>query len=148
MCSSMLWTPNTSDMNDLRYKVWKQETAKSNIVSAPMLMYIPLTNHFTSFHQNVRRTHFQVCIWNSACESCPPASDQTVFGWTKDTSNLLLEPVMVSQSISLAPDYVLKLIRRSCKTCSHSKCPCSCAMLPCTVFCTCEGGLDCCGLYC
>ena len=61
----------------------------------------------------------------------------------RDIVNHSLEPVMVSQGTTAAPDNILKMIRCSCKNSSNAKCSCVSAMLACNIFCSCEGGLEC-----
>ena len=129
-------------MTDVRFKMWKVKTANANIVSAPKLMSLPPTNE--SFHLNVLRAHLQCCIWKHAAEPNPPEIDPTMHGWHRDTVNKTLQPTMLPPNTSAAPESILKLIKCTCQNCKSARCSCSSAMLPCTIFCSCEGGLDCC----
>ena len=133
--------PEAVTMTDVRFKVWKVKTANANIVSAPKLMSLPPTNE--SFRLNVLRAHFQCCIWKHAAEPNPPEIDPTMHGWQRDTVNRALHPTMLPPNTSAAPDCILKLIKCTCENCKSARCSCSSAMLPCTIFCSCEGGLDC-----
>ena len=133
-------TKATAEKN-LRYDMWKMKTGNPNIVSAPSLKSLPPTN--MAFKLHVMRAHFQACIWKHAINAEPPSMDPVYHGWVKDTSNKTLVPQMLPKGTPAAPDYILKLIRCSCQSCKSLRCSCSSSKLPCTVFCNCEGGVDC-----
>jgi hypothetical protein len=128
-------------MTDVRQRVWRNKTGRANIVSAPKLQSLPPTNE--SFELNVMRAHLQACIWKHAGESHPPVLDPLNHGWKQDTINKRLVPVMLPSNVPSAPDYILKLIKCSCKNCATSQCSCVSAGLPCTIFCRCEGADEC-----
>ena len=128
-------------MSDVRFKLWKVKTSKANIVSAPKLMSLPPTNE--SFQPNVLRAHLQCCIWKHANEANPPDIDPTMHGWKRDDINKTLQPTQLPANTPAAPDSILQLIKCGYESCKSVRCSCSHAMLPCTIFCGCEGGLDC-----
>ena len=128
-------------MSDVRFNMWKVKTAKANIVSAPKLMSLPPTNE--SFQPNVLRAHLQCCIWMHADEANPPDIDPTMHGWKRDTINKTLTPTLLPANTPAAPDSILQFIKCGCESCKSARCSCSRAMLPCTIFCGCEGGLGC-----
>ena len=119
--------------------MWKVKTAKANIVSAPKLTSLPPTNE--SFQPNVLRAHLQCCIWKHADEANPPDIDPTMHGWKRDVINKTLTPRILPANTPAAPDSILQLIKCGCQ--SSARCSCSCAVLPCSIFCGCEGGWDC-----
>jgi len=133
---------NATNMTDARIKMWKLKTGKASIVSAPKLMSLPPTNE--AFQLNVLRAHLQACIWKHAADADPPNMDPIVHGWLPDRVNKTLQPVMLPDETAAAPDSILKLIKCGCENCKSSRCSCSSALLPCTIFCNCEGGTDCC----
>jgi len=129
-------------MTDVRCKAWKIKTSRASIVSSPKLNSLPPTTE--AFEQNVRRAHFQACTWLNSIEPNPPILDPVQFGWMKDRNSGTLKPVMLPSNVSQAPDYILKLIKCACVDCKSMKCSCVLASLPCTIFCTCEGDINCC----
>ena len=128
-------------MSDVRFKMWKVKTSKANIVSAPKLMSLPPTNE--SFQPNVLRAHLQCCIWKHANKANPPDIDPTMHGWKRDDINRTLQPTQLPANTPAAPDSIFQLIKCGCETCKSARCSCSRTLLPCTIFCGCEGGLDC-----
>ena len=126
-------------MSDVRFKMWKLKSAKANIVSAPKLISLPPTNE--SFKPNVLRTHMQCCIWKHADKANPPDIEPPMHGWKRDTINKTLTPTLLPANTPVAPDSILQLIKCGCE--SSARHSCSRAMLPCTICCGYEGGLDC-----
>ena len=128
-------------MPDVRFKMWKMKTAKANIVSAPKLMSLLPTNE--SFQPNVLIAHLQCCIWKHADEANPPAIDPTMYGLNRYVINKTWTPTLFPGNTPAAPDSILQLIKCGCESCKSARCLRSRAMLPCTIFCGCECGLDC-----
>ena len=96
-----------------------------------------------SFHPNVLSAHLQCCIWKHADDANPPDIDPTMHqhGLKRDVINKTLTPTLLPANTHSAPDSILQLIKYGCE--SSARCSCSRAMLPCTICCGCEGGLDC-----
>ena len=50
-------------MYSVRYKVWVSRTGRKGASIIPKLKYIPPTTE--AFRENVKRAHFQACIWKA-----------------------------------------------------------------------------------
>ena len=123
-----------------RIKVWYRMVS-TNIQYNPSLKQIPTTDN--SFRANVRRAHYQAAIWRSCEAQDPPQESSEDFRWYKDDiSGFKMLPKFHDTSPVLAPEELLKLIRCQCKAmegrCTHKKCSCSEANVPCTKFCGCS----------
>lgn len=129
-------------ITDVRIRMWKTKTSKANIVIAPKFISLPPTSE--AFHLNVMRVHLQACIWKHAAYPEPPKMDVSLHGWILDRANNSVQPAMLPPGTAAAPECILKLIRCFCASCKSSRCSCFSAMLPCMMFCKCEGGLECC----
>ena len=67
-------------------------------------------------------------------------------GWRKDEANRSLVPTTIADTVHLAPDAVLRLIRCGCesdKPCRSSRCGCRSAKPSLTMFCACHDGICC-----
>ena len=129
---------NKVSMSDVRYDVWLSKTGNKKAKKTPKLQALPPTSE--AFSENVKRAHFQTCIWKSSMEPDPPNLDPTKFGWRKDKLAKLLTPVTLPADTLLAPASVLKLICCGCASdqpCASGRCGCYTAQLACTVFCSC-----------
>ena len=129
-------------MNECRQWMKAQKTAKSSV--APKLCSLAPTTD--AFKQNVKRAHFQVAQWYAAMESEPPPLDPRDYGWEADDINKLLTPITVAEGVSVAPEYVLKLIRCGCGSESpyqRGTCGCTSRQIPCTIFCARDGWSAC-----
>jgi hypothetical protein len=51
------------DMSDIRYKQWIAKLGRKNAASVSKLKTLPHTTE--EFIENVKRAHFQTCIWRS-----------------------------------------------------------------------------------
>ena len=122
-----------------RIKVWYRKVS-TNTHYNPSLKQIPQTDN--SFQANVRRAHYQAAIWRSCQAQDPPQESPEDFGWYKDDINGIMLPKFHDTSPVLAPEELLKLIRCQCKAmegrCTHKKCSCREANVPCTKFCGCS----------
>ena len=89
----------------------------------------------------MRRAHYQAAIWRLCEAQDPPQESPEDFGWYKDDINGIMLPKFHDTSPVLAPEELLKLIRCQCKAmegrCTHKKCSCREANVPCTKFCGC-----------
>ena len=132
---------SSATMSDVRFKMWKVKTGKAIIVSATKLMYLPQTNE--SFQPNVPRAHLQCCIWKYADEATPPDIDPTMHGRKKDAINTTLTQILLPANTPASPVGILQLISVVVKVLPDVHVLAPCSLLPCTIFCGYEGGLDC-----
>ena len=102
-------------ISDVRFKMWKMKTAKTNIVSAPKLKSLPQANE--SFQPNVLRAHLQCCFWKHADEGNPPDIEPTMYGWKIDAINKTLTPTLLPSNTPAAPDSMLQLIKVNDRVC-------------------------------
>ncbi len=131
-------------MSEIRYDIWSSKMANAKLTSAPDLKSLPPT--VDAYEVHVRRAHFQASIWRNALQSDPPELDPTQYGWYRDATTKMLQPVMLPEDVSPAPISVLKLIKCGCSSgrpCSTARCSCASAKLSCSMFCTCRGREDC-----
>ena len=98
----------------------------------------------------MRRTHYQVCIWNAALEKDPRDLLPTDFGREEDKATKYLLPVTVAEGVALSAPDVLKLTRCGCMTdqpCATARYTCATAQLSCTIFCGYHGMEECCNRW-
>ena len=118
------------------------------MTGSPKLKSLPPTSE--AFEQNVKRAHYQVCVWNAALQKDPPDLPPTEYGWEKDEATKALVPVTVAQGVEPAPADVLRLTRCGCASdqpCSNGRCTCTTAQLSCTTLCACHGDEECCNKW-
>ncbi|KAG0723714.1 hypothetical protein GWK47_042085 [Chionoecetes opilio] len=130
-------------MSNARLSAWAAKTGKG-YTSTPKLCSLPPTSE--TFEENVKRAHHQASIWRAVKDADPPELDVEKYGWKKDETNRSLVPTTVPDTVSLAPDAVLRLIRCGCESdtpCRSSRCGCRSADLSCTMFCACHDGICC-----
>ena len=137
---------STQSMTDCRQKQWAQRTGKS--ASAPKLCTLPPT---TEGHlQNTLRAHKQLCNWYSTMEIDPPDIDSVEYGYEADHKNKIVTPRPLPEGVRLAPDEILEKNRCACaaaKPCKGGKCTCHNRKKPCTMFCGCSDGDNCCNPF-
>ena len=129
-------------MTEARIRIWTIKTGKKSAVKIPKLCSLPPTTE--AFVENVKRAHYQCAIWKSLDN--PPNLDPTNLGWIKDIETKSLLPTTLPPTRKAAPDYVLKLVSCSCASetpCRTKICGCVAANLPCTIFCRCQGNVNC-----
>ena len=107
----------------------------------PKLCSLPHTD--PAFMENLRRAHFQICIWKHALDlNVPDLNPVPVqYGWTKDKAAKSLVAVHVPPNTDLALSYIQELIKCSCSSdppCVSANCGCKKAGMPCSVFCACK----------
>lgn len=130
-------------MSDFRYKIWAAKFGNA-ASSIPKIQSLPPTSE--AFIENVKRAHLQTCIWKAALALDPPAVDPTEHGYTRHEPSKSLLPTTVPDGVSLAPDEIMALIKCNCDDtapCRNMRCGCSRSKLPCTLFCKCNGGIEC-----
>jgi hypothetical protein len=94
----------------------------------------------------VKRAHHQTCIWRAVRDADPPELNVEKYGWQKYEANRSLVPTTIPDTVSLAADAVLRLIRCGCESdtpCRSSRCGCRSANLSCMMFCACYNGICC-----
>ena len=132
------------NMSDVRFAVWKSKVGSKTVRKMPKLhSLLPTTEAFT---ENVKRAHFQACIWKSALQPDPPNFDVERFGWKKDKGTKTLSPITIPDWKGPAPPCVMKLISCSCTSespCATHRCGCNSANLSCTIFCKCNESSNC-----
>ena len=126
---------SSSDMSLTRLLVWGKKSGKG-YTSSPNLAALPPTRE--AFIENVKRAHLQAILWRTL--NPLPTTNPEDCGWQKDTDNKSLSPTMLPQNMSLAPDYILEMIRCGCRSdppCNSKRCSCHVKGLACTIFCAC-----------
>ena len=89
-----------------------------------------------AFMENLKRAHFQICIWKHAFDLNVPDLDPVQYGWTKDKAAKSLAAVHVPPNTDLAISYIQELIKCSCSSdppCVSANCGCKKAGMPCSV---------------
>ena len=132
-------------MTDVRYKVWVTKTLRKGACLLPKLKAMSPT--LEVFKDNIKRAHFQACIWKAALDEEPPNLDPVKFGWVKDDFAKSLCAVPLPQDVPLAPAELLEMIQCMCNSdqiCSSLRCGCVSSQLPCSLFCKCGGSDSCC----
>ena len=89
------------------------------------------------------RAHFQAAIWRSDLQADPPALSPLQYGWMESSIAKMLEPVPLPSTVSATPDYVVKMIKCGCDSCSTARCNCRTAHVSCSEFCVCYQFGDC-----
>ena len=67
------FTSRIRPMSSIRYKVWISHTGRKGASILPKLKSLPPT--VEAFRENVKRAHFQACIWKAALQLDPPELD-------------------------------------------------------------------------
>lgn len=130
-------------MTASRITAWLSKTGKKIVTGTPKLCSLPPTRD--AFTENVKRAHYQCCIWRQALHD-PPNLDPTQYGWMKEEQSTSLQPITLPTAVQPAPDYILKMVRCSCSSntpCRSKACGCNTAHMACTLFCSCQGGVEC-----
>ena len=124
-------------MSSIRYKVWVSCTGRKGASILPKLKSLPPT--VEAFRENVKRAHFQVCIWKAALQQDPSELDPLEFGWASEGPSGAYFPVSLPSKVEFAPSDILKLINCSCSSdrpCSSQRCSCLSAQLALIVHCS------------
>ena len=99
-----------TEMSNTRLKMWKQRFAKSSTTAKFLSTLPPTTEAFT---QNVLRAHLQTYIWKSSLQRNPVKLDPLDYGFKTNEITSKLDPILIPENISLAPEALLKLITSS-----------------------------------
>ena len=123
-------------MTSLCYLVWATKMANHKLTCAPELRGLSSTNE--AFLHHVHRGQLQAAIWRCVQDADPPDLNLLPYGRTMNDENKL-EPMSMSQNVSLAPESVLRMmIKCGCLTCATACCRCSVANISCSEFCACK----------
>ena len=125
-------------MSDIRYRQWLSKMGRKSAASVPKLKTLPPTTE--AFIENVKRAHFQACIWRSALIGEAPDMDPLENGWESDDNFDGLMPVTLPPQTNIAPAAVMKLIQCGCSSempCSTERCGCLGGQMSCSIFCRC-----------
>ena len=128
---------------ETRQKVWKNKVGQSSKSVSNLSTLPPMTD---SFSENVKRAHLQAYTWMYALSSEPPDMLSEHFGWLPNEAAKTLSSTTVPRGVTIAPEYILKLIKCQCESespCSSLRCGCNKVRLECTMFCVCQGGIIC-----
>ncbi|KAL5008470.1 hypothetical protein ScPMuIL_014051 [Solemya velum] len=98
---------DTSTMSNTRMKAWSKKAGKS-MVSAPKLDTLPQTTEL--FQENVKRAHFQACVWKHAVDPDPPVLDSLDYGWYRDETQKSLMQVLLPKPESYMDRQSLELL--------------------------------------
>ncbi|KAG0710469.1 hypothetical protein GWK47_022723 [Chionoecetes opilio] len=126
-------------MSDIRYRHWISSMARKSAASVHQLNTLPPTSE--AFVENVKRAHFQACIWRSALTREAPDMDPLENGWVSDDDFGVLIPVTLPPQTEIAPAAVMKLIQCGCSSetpCSTERCGCVASQMSCSAFCRCR----------
>ena len=130
--------PSGTSMENARFKLFTKKK------KATKIMALPPTSANLLLH--VLWAHLQVMLWKAADQQAPPdqSSDITHFGWIIQNDI----PIPAIAPGAPAPPELIDLIKCSCKAqgkrCSSEACSCHKKHVPCTSYCNCSGGEDCC----
>jgi hypothetical protein len=112
---------------------------RKNAASVPRLKNLQPTTD--AFIENVKRAHFQACIWRSVLTGKAPDMDSLENSWETDDSFNGLIPVTLPLQNEIAPAAVMKLIQCGCSSetpCFSERCGCVNGQLSCSAFCRCQ----------
>ena len=117
--------------------------------SAPKLCTLPPT---TEGHlQNTLRAHHHLYNWYSAMDIDPPDIDSFEYGYEADHKIKTVTPRPLTEGVRVAPDEILEKKNRcgcaAAQPCKGGKCTCHNRKKPCTMFCGCSDGDNCCNPF-
>ena len=127
---------NSVDMTQTRLLVWGKKTGRGKITASHLCELPPTTE---AFIQNIKRAHYQAIIWRNI-DIDPRNLDLECYGWKKDREKKISIPIMLPGNTPPAPNFILQLIRCSCKSkkpCNTKRCSCKEKGVSCTMFCAC-----------
>ena len=130
-------------MSDIRYKIWITNFGNTDTSTSKIQPLPPTTEAFVD---NMERSHLQTGTWKAALSLHPPALDPVEYGYARHEPSKTLLPTTVPDSVTLAPDEIMTLIKCNYEGASafrNKRCNCNCSKLPCTLFFKCNGGDEC-----
>ena len=125
--------PKLDSMTQARANLWKTRVGRGSS-TIPKLCSLPPTD--PAFMENLKRAHFQICIWKHALNLNVLDLDPVQYEWTKDIAAKSLVAVHVPPNTDLALNYIQELIKCSCSSdppCVSANCGCRKAWMPCFV---------------
>ena len=132
-------------MSSIRYKVWVSRTGRKGASILPKLKSLPPI--VEAFRENVKRAHFQACIWKAALQQDPPELDPLEFGWASEGPSGAYCPVSLPSKGEVTPSDILKLVNCRCSSVTghvpRKDALVIPAQLACSLFCKCEGSSTC-----
>ena len=108
--------PKLDGMTQARANLWKTRVGRGSS-TMPKLFSLPPSD--PAFMKNLKRAHFQICIWKHVLDLNVPDLDPVQYGWTKDKAAKSLVAVHVPPNTDLALSYIQKLIKCSCSSENH-----------------------------
>ena len=91
--------PKLDSMTQARANLWKTKVGKGSS-TMPKLCSLPQADPASM--ENLKRAHFQICIWKHALYLNVPDLDPVQYGWTKDKVAKSLVAVHVPPNTDLA----------------------------------------------
>ena len=125
--------PKLDSMTQARANLWKTKVGRRSS-TMPKLCSLPPTD--LAFMENLKRAHFQRCIWKHALDLNVPDLNPVQYGWTKDKAVERLAAVHVPPNTDLTLSYIQGLIKCSCSSDPpyvSANCSCKKAGMPCSV---------------
>ena len=131
-------------MTDVRYKAWVSKTGRKGACLLPKLKAIPPT--LDAFKENIKRAHFQACIWKAALDEESPNLDPLKFGWVKDdlAKSLCAVPLPQDSSCTSRITQNDSVHVQQYQPSLSLKCGCVSGQLPRSLFCKCGKSNSCC----
>lgn len=123
-CAMYCSNPGTSDINELRYRLFclKRGDVDSN--------QLPPCND--TLHKHSLRANYQAAVWRRSLQRCPAIPSPVGFGWCSEDDKLVVD-WMGGQP---APQAVLELLSCQCsRSCKLPSCSCIVNGLKCTDMC-------------
>ena len=124
--------PETS-MTKCRQLVWTKRAGNRSMTGAAI--------------KNMLRSHLTVMIWKETKSPGPPNVDPCQYGFEHERPGGMLIPRSVEAGVSLAPGFLLQLIKCGCSSnspCKTMTCTCRKSGLSCSIFCCCSVNENCC----
>ena len=85
-------------MAQARANLWKTRVGRGSSTMPKLCSLLPTD---PAFMENLKRAHFQICIWKHALDLNVPDLDPVQYGWTKDKAAKSLAAVHVPQILTL-----------------------------------------------
>ena len=108
--------PKFDSMTQARANLWKTGVGRGSS-TMPNLYSLPPTD--LAFMENLKRAHFQICMWKHALDLNVLDLSPVQYGWTKDKAAKSLAAVHVPPNTDLTLSYIQELIKCSCSSVNH-----------------------------
>ena len=100
--------------SDVLYRVWCAKMVRKGVCIQPELQYLPPSS--MAFEENVKRTHLQATIWQTALNTDPPDMGSYDYVWLKYDHFKSLQPKTIPHDQQFAPSVILKITQCLCAT--------------------------------